>query len=130
MISRSELQIDFARSGGPGGQNVNKTNTKVIVRWNIGHSRSITGEQKQRIRQKLHNRISWGDDLIVTSEAERSQLQNKQRAVAQLLSLVRDTLIVPKPRKATKPTKASKHRRFEHKTKRSLVKRARRSVFD
>lgn len=130
MISRSELIIDFARSGGPGGQNVNKTATKAIVRWSVGKSRGFTDAQKNKIRHALRNRLNAQDEIIVSSSEERSQLQNKDRAIARLNNLVHKALVIKKSRRPTKPTRSSKLKRLESKTKRSLVKRARQKMED
>lgn len=127
MIPLRELQIDFARSGGPGGQNVNKTSTKVILRWRVGESHAFNDLQKARIRHKLASRLNNQDEIVIASSEERSQLQNKNNAIARLNSLVKHALIIPKARRATKPTYSSKLKRLAHKTKRSLSKRARRT---
>ncbi|MDO8626345.1 MAG: alternative ribosome rescue aminoacyl-tRNA hydrolase ArfB [Candidatus Magasanikbacteria bacterium] len=130
MIKESELKINFVRSPGPGGQNVNKTSTKAMVRWGVGASRFFNNAEKARIRLKLANRLNSADEIIVTSSAERSQLQNKNKAILRLNFLISNALIIPKTRRATKPTRASRLKRLERKTKRSLVKRARRIILD
>jgi ribosome-associated protein len=127
-IPPSELRVTFARSSGAGGQNVNKTSTKATVHWPIGRSRVLSLEQKARVREKLSNKINWSDEVVVTSEEERSQPQNRALAIARLQTLVSRALIIPKKRRPTRPTKASKLRRLESKIRRSRVKAGRRGV--
>ncbi len=127
-IPANEIQVSFARSGGKGGQNVNKTSTKAIVRWSIGRSRVLTWDEKVRIRTKLANKINNEDQIIVASEEERSQPQNRALAQARLQALVTKALQVPKHRRPTRPTKASKLRRIESKKIRSQVKAGRRGM--
>jgi ribosome-associated protein len=128
IIPEDELVITFARSSGKGGQNVNKTSTKVFVHWFIENSTVLTDDEKNRIRAKLANRINNQDELVVFSEEERSQAQNKELAIARLQTLVNEAMRVPKIRRATKPTWGSKVKRMESKRKRSQIKTNRRSV--
>lgn len=126
LIPPDELRISFARSSGAGGQNVNKTSTKVVVHWPIGQSQILTFEEKERIRGKLVNRINNKDEIVVISEEERSQSQNRLLAINRLQFLVSRALQIPKKRKPTRPTKASKLKRLESKKIRSQVKAGRR----
>lgn len=128
QIPENELQISFARSSGAGGQNVNKTSTKVIVHWSVGDSRILTDEEKMRVRTKLANRINNNDELVVMSEDERSQLQNRLLAVFRLQNLISKALYVQKKRRLTKPTQASKLKRVESKRLRSRLKMGRRII--
>ena len=128
IIPPDELVITFARSSGKGGQNVNKTSTKVFVHWGIENSTVLTDDEKNRVRTKLANRINNEDELVVFSEEERSQAQNKELAIARLQNLVDEALHVPKIRRATRPTLGSKIRRIESKRMRSQIKTQRRSV--
>lgn len=128
-ISNSELKLTFSCSSGAGGQNVNKTFTKVFVHWNVGKSRVFSEEEKFRIRMKLKNRLNNYDEVVVDSEEERSQTQNRDLAVSRLQSLVVEALKVPKKRRATRPTKSSKLKRLESKKKRGEVKKLRRNNF-
>lgn len=128
MISKNEFNITFARSSGKGGQNVNKTSTKVILHWPVGKSLFLTDEEKARVREKLASRINSKDELVLMSEEERSQLQNREIVIARLRSLVAGALRIPKKRRPTRPTKASKLRRIESKKQRSQTKSARRYV--
>jgi len=121
-IPPNEFQVSFARSSGAGGQNVNKTSTKVIARWSVGQSRVLSLEEKARVRIKLANKINNNDEVVIMSEEERSQPQNRALAISHLQFLVNQALRVPKKRRPTRPTKASKLRRLESKKIRSLVK--------
>ena len=105
---------------------MNKTATKVIVHWSVGKSRVFSEVEKVRIRLKLKNKLNTSDELVVMSEEERSQAQNRARAVSRLQMLVARALIVPKKRRPTRPTRASKLRRLEFKKRRSQVKASRR----
>lgn len=119
-----EIKISFARSSGAGGQNVNKTATKVIARWSIENLKMST-EEKARIRAKLDNRINNNNEVVVDSERERSQTQNRALAILRLQTLVSKALKVPKKRRLTRPTRASKLRRLEAKKIHSLIKASR-----
>lgn len=121
-----EVALSYARSGGPGGQHVNKTSTKVLLRWNLETTAALTEEQRERVRAKLAHRLTEDGELLVTSEAYRDQSRNVDDAVAKFAAILRDALHVPRPRKATKPTKASKRRRLDAKRRRGDIKRRRR----
>jgi len=127
-IPTAEIRVTFSRSSGAGGQNVNKTSTKATVHWPVGRSRVLTAEEKARVRAKLTSRINASDEVVVVSEEERSQPQNRALAVARLQALVARALIVPKKRRATRPTKASKLRKKESKIRRSKIKVSRRMI--
>lgn len=124
-ILHNELIFTFARSGGPGGQNVNKIESKVIVRWKVGESLAFSPEEKERIREKLRNRLNMEDEIVIHVDEERSQAQNKERAIERLNALIAQALVIPKKRRLTRPTRASKLRRLATKKKRSTQKQAR-----
>lgn len=126
IIPYSELHFSFARSGGPGGQNVNKTATKALVRWSLWNSSALSTAQKARVAAKLANRLNKAGELIVTSEAERSQTQNRERAVAQLNALVLQALKIKPARHPTRPTRTAKEKRLSTKKLRGKIKQTRR----
>ncbi len=110
-----EIKFKTARSGGKGGQNVNKVETMVEGYWHIDTSVLLTDDQKKRIREKLVNKINSEGFLLVKSQTERTQLANKQQVLKKMGLLVNKALIVPKKRKATKPSKEAKEKRLEGK---------------
>ena len=112
-IPSSEYTIEFARSGGPGGQNVNKVSSKAQLRWNVGASLVLTDEQKNRVREVLKNRLTKEDEILVVAEDERSQPQNRDLAIARFQELITEALIVPKKRRATRPSYGSKLKRLQ-----------------
>lgn len=114
-IPAGELEISFARSGGPGGQNVNKVSSKVDLRWNPTTSTALGEDDRARIVEKLKSRLTNDGVLIVTSTLTRDQIQNREDARSKLALIVKAALDRPKPRKATKPSKGAKRRRIADK---------------
>ncbi len=122
----SEIFFRTARSGGSGGQNVNKVETMAEALWNVASSRFFSDEEKQLIQDKLKARINKDGNLHVKSSETRSQLENKLLARTRLEELVAKSLTKPKKRKATKPTKEAKEKRLDSKKKDSVKKELRR----
>lgn len=126
VIPAGELALAYARSGGPGGQNVNKVSSKVELRWNPVTSSALTADDRAWLLQQLASKLTTDGTLIVTSTLTRDQLQNREDALSKLTLIVRTALFRPKPRRATRPSRASKRRRVDDKRHRSRIKAGRR----
>jgi ribosome-associated protein len=125
-IPRSELQYRASRSGGAGGQHVNTSSTRIELLWDLTHSVAVSDEQRQLLSEKLRARLDADGSVRVVASDRRSQLQNRESAEERLVDIVRRALVVPKKRKATRPSKAAKQKRLNEKKKRSQQKRDRR----
>ena len=126
-IPRSELDVRVSRSSGAGGQHVNKTSSRVEIFWNVFESRALSEEQRNRLRSKLSSRLTTEGSVRVVASDMRSQSRNRELAEERLVELIRRALIVPRKRRATKPTKASREARLESKKRHSTKKAERRS---
>ncbi len=130
MIPADELDVRATRSGGPGGQHVNTSATRVEVIWRLSSSRAVTDDERARIRHRLARRIDADGNVRVVASDTRSQQQNRILARQRLAALVAQALHVPRVRKKTRPTRASVERRLTEKRRRSERKRERRGARD
>lgn len=128
MDFSKEIRFQTARSGGKGGQNVNKVETMVEGYWQIHSSKLFTTEQKELMATKLSNKINEEGELLVKSQTERTQLGNKQQVIKKMHLLVEKALIVPKSRKKSKPSKASVAKRLDSKKKKGETKQSRKKI--
>lgn len=124
-IINNEVIFSASKSSGPGGQNVNKVNTRIELRFDIRNSVFLTDVEKQIISEKLYNKITTLGILILTAGTERSQLQNKQLVIERFIKLIQACSVKPKSRKPTKPTKSSIENRLNKKRKQSVKKQLR-----
>jgi ribosome-associated protein len=127
-IDEDEIQEDFIRTSGPGGQNVNKVATGVQLRFNVMDSPSLPEEVRNRLIRLAGRKITKDGILIIDARRFRTQEQNRRDALDRLIKLIRKASEEPRPRRKTKPSLASKERRLEIKRRRSETKRLRRSV--
>ena len=125
-IPEGELRFTASRSGGPGGQNVNKVATRVTLTFDVGGSPSLSPDQKARIRERLATRISGDGVLRVVSQRHRTQAANRKAAVERFVELLRVALAEEPPRVPTRPTRVARERRVASKKLRARVKEARR----
>jgi ribosome-associated protein len=125
VIPDSELSLSFARSGGPGGQNVNKVSSKAVLRWRVLQTDVLTPGAKARLLEVIASRITNDGELVIACDETRDQAQNVSIAQARLASFVKAALVPPKTRHKTRPTRGSVERRLKAKTARSQVKRER-----
>jgi ribosome-associated protein len=125
-IPRTELEVRASRAGGPGGQHVNTSSTRVEVTWNVRQSAALNDVQRARVLVALASRLDGEGTLRVVASDTRSQRQNRELAEQRLAEMVRRALVVPRKRKATKPTRASVERRLEGKKRSGSQKRERR----
>jgi ribosome-associated protein len=124
-IPDEEVAFVTSRSGGPGGQNVNKVETRVTLRFDLAGSASLSAEQKERLRQRLATRITKDGVFHVTAQRHRTQAANREAAVERFAELLRENLREEAPRKKTRPSRAAKARRLEAKRRHSQRKRER-----
>ena len=126
-IPREELSIRVSRSGGAGGQHVNTSSTRVELLWNIGETRALPEELREAVTKRLLPRTNAEGFVRIVSSEHRSQLRNREAAEDRLVRIVRAALVVPRARRKTVPTRASKEARLEAKKRRAEIKRRRTS---
>ncbi len=129
-IPASELRVSFVRSGGPGGQNVNKVASKVQLRWTPATSAAFSDADRAWLLNKLASKLTSDGDLIVVSNLTRDQGRNRVDAEAKLAALLVTALVRPKRRRATKPSRAARERRVDEKKARGQIKKARKDTGD
>jgi ribosome-associated protein len=127
-IPKTELDVRVSRSSGAGGQHVNKTSSRVEIFWNIVGSRAVSEEQRARLREKLASKLTTEGSIRVVASDMRSQSRNRELAEERLADLVRRALVIPRKRRATKPTRAAKEARLDSKKRHSTKKRDRRDT--
>ena len=129
-IPRHELTVRATKSGGPGGQHVNTSSTRIELLWNIATSRALDDASRARLLERLTTRLDGEGTLRLVASDSRSQLQNRRAAEERLVSLVKAALVPRKKRKATKPSRAAKEKRLDEKKRHSERKRNRRGGAD
>jgi ribosome-associated protein len=121
-IDEADVHIDFVRSSGPGGQNVNKVSTAAQLRFDLANCRSLPPAVRRRLEQQCAGRINSEGILILEASRHRSQRMNRDDAISRLADLIRHAAVEPRPRRRTAPTAGSRRRRLEDKHRRSEVK--------
>jgi ribosome-associated protein len=130
MLDASEFDFSFVRASGPGGQNVNKVASAVELRWDLRNSIYLPSGVRQRLEALAGSRLTDDGVLIIQAQRHRTQERNRADAMERLIALVEQALHPPKPRKKTRPTRASKRRRLDSKTRQGNKKRLRGRNFD
>jgi ribosome-associated protein len=130
LLRSPELQFEFTRATGPGGQNVNKVSTAVRLRFDLRHSRLVPDAVKERLARLAGRRLTEAGVLLIEAQSFRTQERNRQAAVERLLDLIRRAQEIPRARRPTRPTAGSRERRLEAKKRRAAVKQRRRPGSD
>lgn len=130
VIPDEEIEWTFARSGGPGGQNVNKVASKAQLRWRVVGSEVLGPEAMERLLARQRNRLTLDGDLLVSSQVHRDQERNRQACVEKLGQMIQEALHPPVKRRPTRPSRAARQERLDSKRRRSEVKSSRRTPLD
>ena len=125
-IAAAEVRFTFSRSGGPGGQAVNKLSTRAELRVAVDSIEGLSQQVRTRLRALAGRRLTQGDEIVIVAESERSQLDNRRAAVDRLRALVADALAIPKPRRPTRPTRGAVEKRLDAKRRTGVRKQQRR----
>lgn len=126
-IPEAELELRASRSGGPGGQHANTSDTKVELRWSVRDSTALTEAQRARLTERLGPRLTGEGELLLTAREHRSQHRNREAVLARFRAIVGEALTPPRVRRRTRPTRASNERRLKAKKQRGELKRTRRT---
>ncbi len=127
-IPDEELEFSYARSGGPGGQNVNKVASKVVLRWRASRTSTHLSEQaRQRMRSRYPSRYTTAGDVVISSQRFRDRERNRQDCLDKLVEMIRASLVEPIERKTTRPSAAARSRRLTEKKRHSAKKQSRRA---
>jgi ribosome-associated protein len=124
-VPAEELEVTWVRSSGPGGQNVNKTSNKAVVRWNVRSSPGLRDDVKARFLARFASRITLGGDILVTGDRFRDQPRNLEDCIEKLAAMLAEVAVAPVKRRATKPGRAAKERRIVAKKTRGSIKNLR-----
>jgi ribosome-associated protein len=127
QIPLTEFEFTYARSSGPGGQNVNKVNSKALLRWSVVHSASLPAEVRERFLRRFASRLTTAGELLISSQRYRDQGRNAEDCLEKLRVMVAEVAVRPTTRRKTRPTRASKERRLDTKREESSKKKLRRT---